>query len=76
MIEEGVGPANVAVIRKDGADYILSANHTRRPPRTRLLNRGKAMLEQLKQEVFEANLLLPRYQLITFTWGNVSGIDR
>ncbi len=34
------------------------------------------MLEQLKQEVFEANLLLPRYQLITFTWGNVSGIDR
>ena len=34
------------------------------------------MLEQLKKEVFEANLLLPKYQLITFTWGNVSGIDR
>lgn len=34
------------------------------------------MLERLKQEVFEANLLLPRYGLITFTWGNVSGIDR
>jgi len=34
------------------------------------------MLEQLKQIVFEANLLLPKYGLITFTWGNVSGIDR
>lgn len=34
------------------------------------------MLEQLKQEVFEANLLLPKYELITFTWGNVSAIDR
>ena len=34
------------------------------------------MLEQLKQEVFEANMLLPKYGLVTFTWGNVSGIDR
>ena len=34
------------------------------------------MLEQLKQEVLEANLLLPKYNLVTFTWGNVSGIDR
>lgn len=34
------------------------------------------MLEKLKQEVFEANLMLPKYGLITFTWGNVSGIDR
>jgi len=34
------------------------------------------MLEQLKQEVFEANLLLPKYGLVTLTWGNVSGIDR
>lgn len=34
------------------------------------------MLEQLKQEVLEANLLLPKYGLITFTWGNVSGVDR
>ena len=34
------------------------------------------MLELLKKEVYEANLLLPKYQLITFTWGNVSGIDR
>ena len=34
------------------------------------------MLEQLKQEVLEANLLLPKYGLITFAWGNVSGVDR
>ena len=34
------------------------------------------MLKKLKQEVLEANLLLPKYGLITFTWGNVSGIDR
>lgn len=34
------------------------------------------MLEQLKQEVFKANLLLPKHNLVTFTWGNVSGIDR
>jgi len=34
------------------------------------------MLEQLKQEVYEANMLLPKHGLVTFTWGNVSGIDR
>ncbi|MDD3224600.1 MAG: L-ribulose-5-phosphate 4-epimerase [Clostridium sp.] len=34
------------------------------------------MLEDLKQKVFEANLLLPKYHMVTFTWGNVSGIDR
>ena len=34
------------------------------------------MLEQLKREVWEANLLLPKHKLVTFTWGNVSGIDR
>ena len=34
------------------------------------------MLDKLKQEVFEANMLLPKYGLITFTWGNVSAIDR
>ena len=34
------------------------------------------MLEYLKQAVFEANLLLPKYDLVTFTWGNVSGVDR
>lgn len=34
------------------------------------------MLEDLKQQVLEANLALPRYGLVTFTWGNVSAIDR
>ena len=34
------------------------------------------MLERLKQEVYEANILLPKYNLVKFTWGNVSGIDR
>lgn len=34
------------------------------------------MLESLKQEVYEANMLLPKYGLVTFTWGNVSGVDR
>ncbi|EAV3944692.1 L-ribulose-5-phosphate 4-epimerase [Salmonella enterica] len=34
------------------------------------------MLQKLKQQVFEANLLLPAHKLVTFTWGNVSGIDR
>ena len=34
------------------------------------------MLEALKKEVYEANMLLPKYELVTFTWGNVSGIDR
>ena len=34
------------------------------------------MLEQLKEQVFRANLLLPRHGLVVFTWGNVSGIER
>lgn len=34
------------------------------------------MLEELKQAVYEANMDLPRHGLVTFTWGNVSGIDR
>ena len=34
------------------------------------------MLEQLKELVLQANLLLPRHGLVTFTWGNASGIDR
>ncbi|MCJ7835777.1 L-ribulose-5-phosphate 4-epimerase [Cuneatibacter sp. NSJ-177] len=33
-------------------------------------------MEQLKQKVYEANMLLPKYKLVTFTWGNVSGMDR
>lgn len=34
------------------------------------------MLEELKQKVLEANLALPKHNLVTFTWGNVSAIDR
>lgn len=34
------------------------------------------MLEKLKNQVLNANLLLPRFNLVTFTWGNVSAIDR
>lgn len=34
------------------------------------------MLEEMKQRVLEANLLLPKYGLVKFTWGNVSEIDR
>lgn len=34
------------------------------------------MLEELKQKVLEANLMLPKHGLVTFTWGNVSAIDR
>ena len=34
------------------------------------------MLEELKQQVYEANMELPRRSLVTYTWGNVSGIDR
>lgn len=34
------------------------------------------MLEELKTSVWNANMLLPEYGLVTFTWGNVSGIDR
>lgn len=34
------------------------------------------MLEDLRKRVYEANMLLPKHQLVTFTWGNVSEIDR
>lgn len=34
------------------------------------------MLQQLKEQVLQANLMLPRHRLVTFTWGNVSGVDR
>lgn len=33
------------------------------------------MMDKLKEEVFQANLLLDHYGLVTLTWGNVSGID-
>lgn len=38
--------------------------------------RRSHMLEELKQRVLEASQLLPKYGLVTFTWGNVSEIDR
>ena len=34
------------------------------------------MLEALKEQVLKANLELPQYGLVTFTWGNVSGYDK
>ncbi len=34
------------------------------------------MFNELKQQVFEANMLLPKFNLVTFTWGNVSAVDR
>lgn len=34
------------------------------------------MLKKLKEQVFQANLLLPKHGLVVFTWGNVSGIHR
>lgn len=34
------------------------------------------MLDELRKKVYKANMSLPEYKLITFTWGNVSGIDR
>ena len=37
---------------------------------------GSQMLEELKKKVYEANMELPRRGLVTYTWGNVSGIDR
>lgn len=37
---------------------------------------GGKMLEELKKQVYEANMMLPEYGLVVFTWGNVSGIDR
>jgi len=37
---------------------------------------GIIMLQELKRQVYEANMLLPKYGLVTFTWGNVSAIDR
>ena len=33
-------------------------------------------MQELKQQVFDANMDLPRYGLVNFTWGNVSAIDR
>lgn len=38
--------------------------------------RSEQVLDELRKKVYEANMMLPKYQLVTFTWGNVSGIDR
>lgn len=38
--------------------------------------RRKNYAGTVEKEVYEANMLLPKYSLVTFTWGNVSGIDR
>lgn len=40
------------------------------------MEEGVVLLQKLKEQVLEANLLLPKFNLVTFTWGNVSGIDR
>ena len=37
---------------------------------------GIKYVEKLKQKVLDANLALPKHHLVTFTWGNVSGISR
>ena len=42
----------------------------------KLIQEERTMLEKLKEEVYKANMELPKYGLVTFTWGNVSGIDR
>lgn len=42
----------------------------------RILIGGLQMLKELKEAVLEANLELPKKGLVTYTWGNVSGIDR
>ncbi len=44
--------------------------------RNRIIDGERRMLEELKKKVYEANILLPKYGLVTFTWGNVSEIDR
>jgi len=41
-----------------------------------MIHGGDYMLEELKEQVLRANLALPEHGLVTFTWGNVSGIDR
>ena len=52
-----------------GACYLTKYNEGQRLQVAR-------MLEDLKRQVLEANLALPKYNLVTFTWGNVSGLDR
>lgn len=58
-------------MRQERASRPIAAEGTRKERRG-----TEAMLEALKQAVWEANMALPRHGLVTFTWGNVSGIDR
>lgn len=46
------------------------------PENDRSGKEAAVLLESLKRQVLEANLALPRHKMVTFTWGNVSGIDR
>lgn len=55
--------------------YVQVYNGRQKQGSTRRKERD-LLLKQLKQEVLEANLDLPKYKMVTFTWGNVSGIDR
>ena len=49
-----------------------------RGPELQTVNKQESiiMLEELKEKVFKANLDLVKHNLVIFTWGNVSGIDR
>ena len=38
--------------------------------------KGEKNVKTFEKKVYEANMQLPQYGLVTFTWGNVSGIDR
>lgn len=58
---------NFRLFRTCTYNYCLNNYKTRRKAN---------MLERLKREVLVANLKLPEHGLVTFTWGNVSGIDR
>ena len=59
-----------------------NANQTMRPfwmmypAHLNMVREEEQVLEQLKEQVYEANMMLPKYGLVTFTWGNVSAIDR
>ena len=57
-------------------DEILHANTFLRDKIEKCLQEANQMLEELKKEVFEANLDLVAKGLVVYTWGNVSGIDR
>ena len=57
-------------------NIITAGNVPPNPSELLASKRFKELLEKLKKEVCDANLLLPKYGLVTFTWGNVSAVDR